>query len=88
MREISPYVILLGDVENSHVSLGINSERDTFNDSLKANNSCFKCLIALESLPFLCDYVWFFLDKVIYKLRRPKTKNSWVTKFMVELNKL
>ncbi|XP_051163773.1 uncharacterized protein LOC127283130 [Leptopilina boulardi] len=87
-QEIYPYLIFLGNVENPQISIVVNSERYAFTDPLKAIDCCFKCLIALDSFSFLCDFVWLFLDKVIYKLDYLNTKNTWVTKFVVDLKKL
>ncbi|XP_043470597.1 uncharacterized protein LOC122503901 [Leptopilina heterotoma] len=86
-QETYPYVIFLGDLKNVQVQLIINKQRYSFDDPLKAVESCYKSLTAFHAFPFLCDFVWSFIDKAVYELNLRKT-SAFVTKLLTDLNKI
>ncbi|XP_043475916.1 uncharacterized protein LOC122510504 [Leptopilina heterotoma] len=84
--QIHPYVTIVGSLETPQIYLKLNGENYNFQDPLKALESCYRCLTALHSFPFLCDFVWTFIDKAVYKICNRKI-SSWVTKLLVDINK-
>lgn len=65
----------------------LNGDNYFISDPIKALETCFKCLIALRSFPYLCDHLWYFIGKYVYGLQSLKSYEA-VTKFIVELNKI
>lgn len=65
----------------------VNNEKYThFTSILKAVEACFKVLIDLNSFPFSCDYVWMFIQKLVYRIE-PKKSYKKVSTLISLINK-
>ncbi|XP_051169771.1 uncharacterized protein LOC127287081 [Leptopilina boulardi] len=84
---ILPYVVLCGEIGRIYQSYVIfNGEKYPHVDPVKAVESCYKCLKALDRWPTICDFVWGLLGKLVYGFDLFKSCAP-VTKFLVELKR-
>lgn len=65
----------------------INKQKYTCENPIKAIESCFKCLMALNCFPYSCEHVWGFLQKLIYKIKPIKNYKK-VNSFVKEINQI
>ena len=68
-QSVLPYIIACEQLNNLlNIYLIFNGEKYVFNNLTKAVEVAYKCYLALNISPYLCDYVWSFIDKYFYKL--------------------
>ena len=86
-QSILPYIIVCGSVETVFETyLVLKSEKYSFSNPLKAVEACFMCLTALRKWPYMCDYVWGFIQKMVYEFDANKSYAA-VTKLVVQMHK-
>ena len=85
-QPIYPYILISGTVENCKSYVVLNGANYPYENTTRAVEACFKCLIALRKWPFLCDYVWYFIKQLLYGLH-PDKSNAAVNKLIVDLKK-
>lgn len=89
---VHPYVVLCGKIDQISQSLVVLKKQTySFPDPLQAIENCFQCLIALNSLPYVCDHIWNLIHKLIYAERnlfQPIKCPISISKFVVQLGKV
>lgn len=63
-----PYVIVVSEFTNIIACyLFINDQKFNYEDPIKAVEACLKCLLALEELPYMSDFMWKFIIRIIFE---------------------
>lgn len=65
-QEIVPNVVVCGKLEDCTAFVCINKEFYPCPDVTRAIESCFKCLMALNTIPFVSEFAWSFIYKGVY----------------------
>ena len=64
----------------------MSSENCVYRKPVKDAENCYKYLTAIKEFPFICNFVWSFINKAVYSFTSKKS-NSWVSEFLLEMNK-
>lgn len=86
-QDIYPYIVFVGELQAPEIFVQINGSQYNFGNHLTAVESCYKCLTALKAFPYMCDFVWSFIDKLVYGISSRKG-SSLAVKLLTEINKL
>lgn len=86
-QPLLPYMILIGEIPTNVTASYVyfNGHNYLYSNPLKALEITFKCLTALETLPFVTDFLFMFVGICFFKL--PYTKSySGLNSFLLKLN--
>lgn len=83
-KDICPYTILHGELNNYKAYVILNGRTYLFADIFTAVEGCFKCLTALKRWPSLCDHIWLFIELGIYNFP-PSCSFTKVRKLLLAL---
>ena len=84
---VFPRIVICGSIENNQTYVFLNRKKYSYDNPILAVEAAFKCLLALEKIPSLCDYVWTFIHKFIYGLDVTKSFSA-VNKLIVDIRAL
>lgn len=80
-----PNVVCCGELNNYTAFVCINKHFYECKDLIKAVESCFKCLIALDTIPFVSEFPWSFIYSAVYGLSFKNIPGN-VRKLIQDLN--
>jgi len=86
-QEVLPHVVFVGEITNvTHVYVIVGKHKYLYCSVVSAVEACYKCLSALNTWPFISDFIWMFITKCVYKFSDKKCYSA-LLKLCVELKK-
>ncbi|XP_034935764.1 uncharacterized protein [Chelonus insularis] len=86
---LQPFVVIIGLLDNIESSfVVINDQRYVLPTPLKAIDTCFKIIHALNATYSVeCEHVWEFLEKYIYEVTKKTSSFTCVNRLISDLNR-
>ena len=86
--DILPHLVFGGPLPCTQFYVVVNGVKYSYSKCTNAVEACFKCIIALRRLPVISDYVWPFIERVVYSFTFKKAKSQYVTQYANKINNL
>jgi len=85
-QQMYPFIVACGSFKNfSHVYIVFKEEKYSFPSLIFAVNALCKCLYALKSRPIALENIFYFINKVIYKLEVDKKNLTSVSTLIKDI---